>query len=150
SQTNYMLDGLNISDPVTGRLEARINIETIQSMDVATSRFSAENGRGSAGVLNLETRMGDDRLRFSGTNFIPGVSTEDGWHLNKWTPRLAISGPIAKGRAWFHNGSDLFYSDDLVHGLPHGENRTRGYTANNLSRFQVALAPSNLLTGSFL
>ena len=106
SQTNFTLDGFNISDPVTGRLEARVNIETIQSMDVENSRFSADNGRGSAGVLNLTTKMGDDRWRFGVTNFIPGISSDGGFHVNKWTPRLEFSGPLAKGRAWFHNGFD--------------------------------------------
>jgi hypothetical protein len=150
NQTNYTLDGFNISDPVTGGLETRVNIETIQSMDVETSRFSAENGRGAAGVLDLKTKMGDDRLRFTGTNFIPGISTDGGWHINKWTPRLEFSGPIAKGRAWFHNGFDAFYSDDTIHGLPHGQNRTRGLSGSDLSRFQVNLTPGNTLTGSFL
>ncbi|HEY2014304.1 MAG TPA: carboxypeptidase regulatory-like domain-containing protein, partial [Bryobacteraceae bacterium] len=150
NQTNYTLDGFNISDPVTGRLETRVNIETIQSMNVESSRFSADNGRGSAGVLSLETKMGDDRLRFGGTNFIPGVSTDGGLHVNKWTPRLELSGPIAKGRAWFHNGFDAFYSNDLVHGLPNGQNHTTGLTASDLSRFQVNLTPTNILTGSFL
>ena len=149
-QANYMLDGFNISDPVTGRLEARLNMESIQSMEVVSSRFSAENGRGSAGVLNVHTKMGNDRFRVGGTNFIPGFSTEGGTHISQWTPRLEFSGPFAKGRAWFHNGSDLFYSNDVVHGLPSGENRTTGYTASDLSRFQINLAPGNILTGSFL
>jgi hypothetical protein len=150
NQTNYKLNGFNISDPVTGRLETRVNIETIQSMEVETSRFSAENGRGSAGVLDLETKMGDDRLRFGGTNFIPGLSTDGGVHVNKWTPRLEFSGPLAKGRAWFHNGLDAFYSNDVVHGLPNGQNHTTGLTGSDLSRFQVNLTPTNILTGSFL
>src|SRR3954452_8250471 len=64
NQTNYTLDGFNLSDPVTGRLEARVNIESIQAMELQTSRYSAENGRGAAGVLDLKTKMGDDRFRF--------------------------------------------------------------------------------------
>jgi len=150
SQTTYVLDGFNISDPVTGRLETRINIESIQSMEVSTSRFTADNGRGSAGVLKLETRMGDDRFRFGGTNFVPSISTEGGLRMSQWTPRLAISGPFAKGRAWYHNGLDLFYSNDVIQGLPNGQNRTAGYTGSNLSRFQVNLTPSSILTGGFL
>jgi hypothetical protein len=150
NQTNYMLDGFNVSDPVTGRLEARVNIESIQTMEVQTSRFSAENGRGSAGVLDLKTKMGDDRFRFAGTNFVPGISTQSGWHVKKWTPRLELSGPLFRGRAWFHNGLDAFYDYDTVSGLPRGENRRRGLTASNLSRFQVNLTPGNILTGSFL
>ena len=35
-------------------------------------------------------------------------------------------GRIAKGRAWFHNGIDAFYSNDTIHGLPNGQNRTSG------------------------
>jgi hypothetical protein len=150
NQTNYTMDGFNISDPVTGRLETRLNIDTIRSMELATSRFSAENGRGSAGVLDLETKMGDDRWRFAGTNFVPGLSTQQGLFFNKWTPRLEVSGPIAKGRAWFHNGFDAFYSDDIISGLPRGGNRTKGLTTSDMTRFQVNLTPTNILTGSFL
>jgi hypothetical protein len=150
NQTNYTIDGFNMSDPVTGRLETRLNIDSIQSVDLASSRFSAENGRGSAGVLELKTKMGDDRFRFAGTNFIPSLSTEQGLHFNKWTPRLELSGPIAKGRAWFHNGFDAFYSDDIIQGLPRGANETHGLTTSNLTRFQVNLTPANIFTGSFL
>jgi hypothetical protein len=150
NQTNYTLDGFNISNPVNGQLDSRVNIDSIQSMGVENSRFSAENGRGSAGVLDLRTKMGDDRLRFGGTNFVPGVATDGGWHVNKWTPRLQVSGPIVKGRAWFHNGADVFYSDDTVNGLPRGQNRTHGTTISDLSRFQVNLTPSNNLTGGVL
>lgn len=150
SQASYTLDGFNISNPVTGALDSRINIDSIQSMAVESSRFSAENGRGSAGVLDLKSKMGDDRLRFAGTNFIPGISSESGWHVNKWTPRLELSGPIVKGRAWFHNGADVFYSDDVVNGLPRGENRTHGTTISDLSRFQVNITPTNNLTGGVL
>ncbi len=150
NQTNYTLDGFNMSEPVTGRLETRLNIDTIQSVDLASSRFSAENGRGSAGVLDLKTKMGDDRWRFAGTNFIPSLSSEQGLHFNKWTPRLELSGPIVKGRAWFHNGFDAFYSDDVVQGLPRGENQTRGLTTSNMTRFQVNVTPANIFTGSFL
>src|SRR6266542_2822843 len=119
-------------------------------MDLENGRYAADNGRGSAGVLDLKTKMGDDRWRFGGTNFIPGVTSDGGFYINKWTPRLEFSGPLVKGRAWFHNGLDAFYSMDSVHGLPHGENRTSGITASNLSRFHVNLTPANILTASFL
>jgi len=149
-QTAYSLDGFNIANPVTGLLDARVNVDSVQFMNVETSRLSAENGRGSSGALALETKMGDDRLRFGGTNFIPGFSTEGGLHLNHWTPRLEISGPIRKGHAWFHNGADVYYSNDTINGLPHGQNRTSGTTFSDLLRFQVNLAPSNVVTGSEL
>jgi Carboxypeptidase regulatory-like domain len=150
NQTSYALDGFNIADPVTGTLETRLNIDTIQSMEALSSRFSAENGRGSSGALDLHTKMGDDRWRLGGTNFIPGASNEGGLHVNKWTPRLELSGPLDKGRSWVYQGVDLFYSNDTVPGLPRGQNRTSGVTGSSLTRFQVNLTPSNILTGGFL
>ena len=150
NETSYTLDGFNLANPVNGLLDARMNIDSIQSMTVEGSRFAAENGRGAAGLMELASKMGDDHWRFGGTNFIPGVSTDGGWHVNKWTPRLETSGPIAKGRAWFHNGLDAFYSVDTIPGLPSGQNRTRAFSATDLSRFQVNLTPGNILTGGFL
>jgi hypothetical protein len=150
NQAAYTLDGFNLANPVTGQLDARINIDSIQTMDVESSRLSAENGRGSAGVLDISTKMGDDRWRAGGTNFIPGISTGGGFHFNTWTPRVEVSGPLAKGRAWFHNGFDAFYSDDIVFGLPPGQNHTRALTTTDLSRFQVNLTPSHILSGGFL
>jgi len=38
----------------------------------------------------------------------------------------------------------------VIHGLPAGENRTRGVSGSDLTRFQVNLTPANILTGSFL
>jgi hypothetical protein len=145
-QVNLRLDGFNIADPATGRLEARVNIDSVQTLELESSRFSAENGRGSAGSLDIRTRMGDDRWRFSGANFVPGVTAHKGVYINKWTPRAQVSGPLARSRAWFHNGFDVFYDVDVVPELPAGEDRARSITVNNLSRFQVNLTPSNILT----
>lgn len=149
-QTDFLLDGFHISDPATGRLEARLNIETVRELDLDSSRYSAEKGNGSAGSLDIKTKMGDDRWRFGATNFIPSISSTDGWHIDHFTPRLETSGPIVPGRAWFHTGLDFYYNVNLISGLPRGQNRTSGTTFNDLSRFQVNLTPANILTGSVL
>jgi hypothetical protein len=150
NQVNYTLDGFNISNPVTGQLDARMNIDSVESIAAESSRFSAESGRGSAGTLKLTSRMGDDHWRFAVTNFFPGVSTELGLHINKWTPRVEVSGPIKKGRAWFHNGMDAFYNVDVVHGLPPNQNRTHGLTVTDLSRVRIDLTRGNILTAGLL
>ncbi|MDQ2901257.1 MAG: carboxypeptidase-like regulatory domain-containing protein, partial [Acidobacteriota bacterium] len=149
-QTNFTLNGFNISDPATGRLETRLNIESVQSMELESSRYSPEKDKGSAGSLDIKTEMGDNRWRFGATNFIPGLGSQDGFHINKWTPRLKVSGPLAKGRAWFHDGFDTFYDLNTVSGLPRGENRSRSFISSNLTRAQVNVTASNILTGSFL
>jgi hypothetical protein len=149
NQTAYTLDGFDISDPATRHLDARVNIDSIQAMEFEGGRFSAASG-GSAGSLDLRTKMGDDHWRFAGTNFIPGVSSTSGLHINKWTPRAEFSGPLARGRAWFHTGSDVFYDVDVVPELPDGFDRAQSVTVSNLSRAQVNLGKRHILTLSSL
>src|SRR5262249_27687435 len=45
-QTNFTLDGFNISDPVTGRFEARMNVEAVRSANLDSSRYSADKDHG--------------------------------------------------------------------------------------------------------
>jgi hypothetical protein len=149
-QTNFTLDGFNISDAVTGRFDARLNIESVRSVDLDSARYSADKDRGSAGSVDIKTGMGDDRWRFGATNFFPGIGSESGLHVNKWTPRIKVSGPIAKGRAWFYNAFDSFYDVNTISQLPRGQNRSRDLTASNLTRLQVNLTPSNILIASLL
>jgi len=149
-QTNVTMNGFNISDPYTGRLDARVSIEAVRSLDLETARYSAEKSRGSASSLDIKTAMGDDHWRFSGTNFIPGATSQNGFQINKWTPRIDTSGPLVKGRAWFHNAFDTFYDLNIISGLPRGQNESRSVTASNLTRFQVNVTPANILTGSLL
>jgi Carboxypeptidase regulatory-like domain/TonB-dependent Receptor Plug Domain len=150
NQTNYTLDGFNISNPVTGQLDTRINIDTIQTVELMSGRFTADSGRGSGGVLELTTKIGDDHWRFVGTNFIPSIATNGGFHVDKFTPRLDLSGPLKKKRAWINNGFDAFYSVDVIAGLPNGQNHERSLTADDITRFRADLKPSNIFTASFL
>jgi hypothetical protein len=150
SQTFYTLDGFNAGHPVAGTLETRLSVDALRSVEVLTSRYSAEYGKGSAGVLALKTGMGDDRLRFSATNFFPGIENHDGLVLSEWTPRFTFSGPIAKGKAWFYNALDAFYNLTVVDELPKDANRSPYWDVHNLLRSQVNLTPANHLTGSFL
>jgi hypothetical protein len=149
-QTNFTLEGFNIADPVTGLLETRLSIDAVRTLDLESSRFSVDKGRGSAAALDIKTGMGDDRWRFGVTNFIPSVSTQRGWIVSKWTPRLTASGPLARGRAWFHNGFDAFYDVDTIEELPRGQDRTRSLTGSDLTRLQVNVTPANILTAGFL
>ncbi len=81
NQTNYRLNGFEVSDPATGALNARLNVDTVQTLEWDASRFSPDEGKGSAGTLDIRTEMGDDHWRFAGTNFIPGFRSP-GWRLS--------------------------------------------------------------------
>jgi hypothetical protein len=149
-QTYYALDGFQLNDPLSGRFETRLSVDSVRSLEVSTGALTAEYGKGAAGVLAIKTSAGDDRFRYSATNFIPSVENRKGLILDGWTPRLGVSGPIRKGRAWFSESLDLHYMKHVVEDLPKGEDRTSSWRGSNLLRNQFNLAPSNILYTGFL
>ncbi len=149
NETGYRLDGFDIANPSTGGLTARLSIDTVQAIEWASDRMPAED-KGSAGTINIRTEMGDDRWRFGATNPVPSIDTSGGFHLNHWSPRLMVSGPIRKKKAWFHTALDPFYTADTVSGLPRGQNRTSSFSGSDLTRFQWNVSDWQTLTGGVL
>jgi hypothetical protein len=83
-------------------------------------------------------------------NFVPGVASHKGLVLQDWTPRFGLSGPIAKGRAWFSDSADAQYTRHVIEELPRGRDRTASWNLSNLLHTQVNLTPSNIFYTGFL
>ncbi len=149
-QTEYLLDGFDISDPIDGRYSTRLAVESVRSLDLTSSRESPQFGRGSAGALAIRTENGGDSFHFTSTNFIPGIETKGGLRFGDWTPRGVFSGPIKKGRAWFSDSFDGEYNGGYISGLPKGQDSNPLWVAGNLVHAQVNVTPSNILYGDLL
>src|SRR5882762_3716526 len=72
-ETQYLLDGFEIGDPINNALGARFNVDATRTADVQTGRIGAGYAHSGANVLSLETPDGDDKWRFGTTNPIPGI-----------------------------------------------------------------------------
>ncbi|MGO9256233.1 MAG: hypothetical protein ACLQU1_08030 [Bryobacteraceae bacterium] len=149
-QTQYTLDGFDITNPIDGRCDTRLAVEGVRSLDLASARETAPYGRGSAGTLQIRTDNGTDQLHYTATNFIPGLETRDGFTIGDWTPRLGISGPIVKGRAWFSDSLDAEYNSGFISGLPSGQNTNASWAVGNLLHAQVNAARGNIVYADFL
>jgi hypothetical protein len=148
-QTLYTLDGFQINDPLSGRFESRVSVEAVRSIEVSGAN-PAEFGKGAAGTFAIKTSTGDDRLRYSATNFFPGVENRKGLLIGGWTPRFALSGPIHRSRAWFSDTFDIQYDQNVIEELPRDQDRNTSWRVSNLLRNQVNLSPSNTLFTGFL
>ena len=80
-QTVTLLDGFNVTQPANGQLLVRVSTDAFRSIQVEPSREPAEAGKGSGGLLSLNTGIGDDHFRFWATNFIPSVQDKHGLRL---------------------------------------------------------------------
>ncbi len=149
-QVLYLLNGFDITNPITGQFQTVLAVEGIRSVDLSTGRYSPEFGKGSAGVLGIRTENGTDAFHYTATDFLPGFSLQQGLHLGNWYPRLGVSGPIVRGRAWFSDTFDSEYDQGIVTGLPKGQDTRSGWTGSNLVHTQWNLTPSNILFADFL
>ena len=149
-QTYDRLDGFNINAPVSGLLTLRLSVDAVRSVKVETSRMPAEIGKGSGGAISFTTGMGDDRFRFTTTDFVPSLQDRKGIHINTWTPRFTFSGPLKKGKAWFTLTPEGEYDQQIVEELPAGSDRSTAVRYGNLAKVQVNLRDNNILTGSYI
>src|SRR5580700_10495416 len=119
-QTLLVLDGFNVTQPTSGALVVQTSIDSFRSVAVTPSREPAEFGKGSGGVMALNTRMGNDHFRFLATDFIPAPQDVKGISLANWTPIYTMSGPIRKGDTWFFDALDGEYDNYITKQLPDG------------------------------
>lgn len=150
NQGLYCLDGFNLNSPVSGILENRISIDALRAERIESGRFSVEYGKGSAGVVAMETFRGDDHFRTSATNFFPSFDTNGGLEINDWNPRITVSGPLIKGRAWIFNAMDLQYNLRVVRGLPSNADRSRNWAGSDMTLIQINLSGRNQLSLGYL
>jgi hypothetical protein len=148
-QSITMLDGLNVTQPSNGQLLLHVSTDAFRSIRVEPSRYSAEFGKGSGGVILLETGIGDDHFRFIATDFIPSWQNKNGWTFDQVNPRLTLSGPIVKKKIWFFDALDGAYRNEVVTELPVDQNEDVVTRLGNLAKVQANLTSRNILTTSF-
>src|SRR5579863_10440386 len=149
-QTLLLLDGFNVTQPTNGQLTVQTGIDSFRSIAVTPSREPAEFGKGSGGVLGLNTRMGNDHYRFITTDFIPIPEDVKGITLGSWTPIYTMSGPIRKGKMWFIDALDGEFDNDITKQLPAGADSDHVWRVDNLAKVQANLTNRNIVTASFL
>ena len=150
TQAQYLLDEVEIGDPVSNGLSLNLNVDAVRTAEVHTGRFGAEYAHPGAAILNFDTPEGDDRWRYTITDFIPGLNVQDGLQLGNYYPRLYFSGPIIKDNLWFSQTFTLQHTLAFVNGLPYGENTSRDWTGESLSHLLWRATDNDSLHIAFL
>ena len=79
NENTYMLDGANITDPVTGTFSVNFNFDAIQQIEVLLGGYMPEYGVSVGGVVNLVTESGTNNLEFDTSIY---------YSNGDWRPRM--------------------------------------------------------------
>ncbi|MGZ4843211.1 MAG: carboxypeptidase regulatory-like domain-containing protein [Candidatus Angelobacter sp.] len=142
------LDGFEVSQPASGALSVRLNPDSLRKIDVRSSRYSAQFGKGSGGLVDLQVQDGDNRFRVNATDFVPTFQNVKGFHLNNWTPRAYFSGPLVRDKLWFDISHEGEVDNNIIKELPEGADTNRLWRTADLGRLRMNLTPGNVLTAS--
>jgi len=148
-ETQYLLDGFEIGDPVSGALTSRFNVDATRAAEIQTGNVGAAYAHSGASILSLETPDGDDRWRFGTTDPVPGINIQEGTHLGNWYPRFTFSGPMAHGRFWFSNSVSVQHTFGVVKGLAE-PNTFEEWAGDNLLRLQYNFSAKHIVHASVL
>lgn len=119
NENTYMLDGVNITDPVTGTFSLNFNYDAIEQVEVLLGGYEPEYGVSLGGIVNLVTQTGTNNLEFDSSIFylngdlrprMDARYTADGFQLAPTGFDASfqilqigarVSGPIVRDKAWF-------------------------------------------------
>ena len=111
-ENNYILDGVNTSDPAFGGSGANLPFEFVQEVEIKTGAYGAEYGKSTGGIFNVITKSGGNE--FHGDLFAYGTTRGlvrsvknfpfTGSAANGYSEIDAggdVGGPIKKDKLWF-------------------------------------------------
>src|SRR5262245_62040455 len=111
-ENNYILDGVNTSDPAFGGSGANLPFEFVQEVEIKTGAYGPEYGKSTGGIFNVITKSGGNDFHgdifgygttkglvrevknfpFTGSSFTGFSEADVGGD---------IGGPIVKDKLWF-------------------------------------------------
>src|SRR5215207_1797998 len=111
-ENNYILDGVNVTDPAFGGSGANLPFEFVQEVEIKTGAYGPEYGRSTGGIFNVITKSGGNEFHgdIFGYGTTKGLVREvknfpfTGSAFNGFSEADVggdIGGPIMKDKLWF-------------------------------------------------
>ncbi|MNS44347.1 TonB-dependent Receptor Plug Domain protein [compost metagenome] len=116
----YYLDGVNVTDPVTGTFGANFNSEIIQEQQVIVGGVPAEYGGGSGLISRVVTKSGSNEWHGSlnyymqNDNLVAEDKHNTSAGFSTYDTAFTLGGPILKDRLWFFGSYQKKNREDEV------------------------------------
>ncbi len=115
--TNVMLDGVANNDEFVAAAGQPVPIDSVQEVGITTSNFTAEQGRASAGVVNVTTKSGTNEYHGTAYEFnrVSALASNSFFNNANGLPNsiytrnvfgYSIGGPVIKNKLFFFNNTE--------------------------------------------
>ncbi len=142
------ISSASLNDPSTGDFDLELPSGAVESVEVLSNPFAAEYGRFSTSVTQVRTRRGTNEWVFKPDNLMPGFGKGFAF-VNKFEPRLSISGPIKRDRLLFGEYVQFRYVRTEVKSLP-GRPQLGLDSFDSFTRLDAVLSSRHALTGGVI
>ena len=142
------LSSASLNDPSTGDFDLELPSGAVESVEVLSNPFAAEYGRFSTSVTQVRTKRGTNDWLIKPDNLVPGFGKGFAF-VNKFEPRLSISGPIKRDKLLFGEYLQYRYVRTPVKSLP-GEPQLGLDSFDSFTRLDAALSSRHALTGGVI
>ena len=130
SDNAFMIDGVNISDPLTGGLLVSYGFDVMEELSVDTGALRAEYGNVRGAVINAITKSGGNEIHGQASYYFRNKSLQD---VNtKGTPlegqyvgfkdetdwSFNLGGPIVKNKLWLFANMSYYSLNQYVDHFP--------------------------------
>jgi len=151
SQSTLLVNGANVTDPVTGEFAVELPLKAIKTVEVNNLPYSAEYGRVTGAVAKIETRGGTDEWEWDYGNLWPSFNFRGGTiqGIRSFVPQIQISGPIKKGKAWFSQGLAYRFVRSRVYDVAAGEDERILESYDSFTQLDFRFAEKHHLTTTF-
>ncbi len=142
------MSSASLNDPSTGDFDLELPSGAVESVEVLSNPFAAEYGRFSTSVTQVRTKRGTNTWVFKPDNLVPGFGKGFAF-VNKFEPRLSISGPLKHDRLLFGQYLQYRFARTAVKSLP-GEPQLGLDSFDSFTRLDATLSSRHALTGGII
>jgi TonB dependent receptor-like, beta-barrel/Carboxypeptidase regulatory-like domain len=142
------MSSASLNDPSTGDFDLELPSGAVESVEVLSNPFAAEYGRFSTSVTQVRTKRGTNDWIVKPDNLIPGFGKGFAF-VNKFEPRLSISGPLKRDRLLFGEYLQYRFVRTPVKSLP-DEPQIGLDSFDSFTRLDGVLSSRHALTGGVI
>jgi hypothetical protein len=120
-RNNFLIDGLDDNDRLSGFMEIRPSLDAMSEVKVATNLYTAESGRTAGAVVSIFTKSGTDNFHGTAYEFFRNNITDAKSYFATTNPTLqqnqfggSIGGPMRRGKTFFFGDYEGFYKNDAT------------------------------------